>query len=162
VPFVPPSPSYASLRLSACTCPRGRRTATSSGAAGELLNFTTTIVNNTESAVSVRDGGIRVDGHVALPRAVAPTSKGLKSESANRSGSSEKCPDQRFFGAPAEHPAFTTKAHKAFLTISANWDIEAFGEGIATKGRALPFGKATEVLAEDTTSLWQKTPAEVL
>ena len=49
-----------------------------SGAAGELLNCTTTIVNNTESALSVHHGGVRVDGHAALALAVAPTNKGLK------------------------------------------------------------------------------------
>src|SRR5271167_2300263 len=37
------------------------------GEVGELLNFTTTIVNNTESELSVRQGGASVDGHVALP-----------------------------------------------------------------------------------------------
>jgi hypothetical protein len=55
-----------------------------SGAAGELLNFTTTIVNNTESELSVHHGGVRVDGHAALPLAVVPTKKGLKKRDRNQ------------------------------------------------------------------------------
>jgi hypothetical protein len=47
------------------------------GEAGELLNFTTTIVNNTESILSVRQGGASVAGHVATPLSVVPTNKGL-------------------------------------------------------------------------------------
>jgi hypothetical protein len=45
--------------------------------AGELLNFTTTIVNNTPSDLSVRYGGSSVDGRVPTPLAVVFTSKGL-------------------------------------------------------------------------------------
>jgi hypothetical protein len=48
-----------------------------SGEAGELLSFTTTIVNNTESELSVRLGGASVDGHMALPLSVVPASNGL-------------------------------------------------------------------------------------
>jgi hypothetical protein len=47
------------------------------GRAGELLNFTTTIVNNTESSLSVRHGGTSVAGHTAAPLLVVPTNKGL-------------------------------------------------------------------------------------
>jgi len=48
------------------------------GAAGELLSVTTTIANNTESDLVVRRGGASVDGRVAFPLPVVPTSKGLK------------------------------------------------------------------------------------
>jgi hypothetical protein len=47
------------------------------GETGELLNFTTTIVNNTESNLSVRHAGTSVDGHVAAPLPVVPNKKGL-------------------------------------------------------------------------------------
>jgi hypothetical protein len=40
--------------------------------AGKLLNYVTTVANNTESTVSVRYGGASVDGHVTLPLAIAP------------------------------------------------------------------------------------------
>jgi hypothetical protein len=45
--------------------------------AGELLNFTTTIVNNTPSDLSVRYGGSSVEGRVTAPLAVVLTTKGL-------------------------------------------------------------------------------------
>ncbi len=47
------------------------------GEAGEFLNFTTTVVNNTESELTVRNGGASVDGHVVLPLSVVLTKKGL-------------------------------------------------------------------------------------
>jgi len=47
------------------------------GQAGELLNFTTTIVNNTESTLSLRHGGTSVAGHMAQPLSVVLTNKGL-------------------------------------------------------------------------------------
>lgn len=42
--------------------------------AGKLLNYVTTVANNTESNVSVRYGGASVDGHVTQPLAVARAS----------------------------------------------------------------------------------------
>ena len=45
------------------------------GQAGAFLTYTATIVNSTESTVSVRYGGISVDGHPALPLAIVPTNK---------------------------------------------------------------------------------------
>jgi hypothetical protein len=44
----------------------------SSYQAGKLLNYVTTVANNTESSVSVRYGGASVDGHVTPPLALAP------------------------------------------------------------------------------------------
>jgi hypothetical protein len=44
----------------------------SSYQAGKLLNYVTTIANNTESNVSVRYGGASVDGHVTPPLALSP------------------------------------------------------------------------------------------
>ncbi len=43
--------------------------------AGKLLNFTTTIANNTESDLSVRYGGARIEGRVAPLLWVAPARK---------------------------------------------------------------------------------------
>jgi len=50
----------------------------SSSNAGKLLNYTTTIANNTDSELSVQYGGASVDGHTALPLWVAISSKGVK------------------------------------------------------------------------------------
>lgn len=44
----------------------------------KLLNYTTTITNNTDSELSVRYGGAIVDGHTALPLWIALTNKGVK------------------------------------------------------------------------------------
>jgi len=47
------------------------------GEAGKLLNYTTTIANNTNSDLTVRYGAASVAGHAALPLRVASTKKGL-------------------------------------------------------------------------------------
>jgi len=44
--------------------------------AGLLLNYTSTIANNTDSDISVQYGGASIDGHVALPLWIALTNKG--------------------------------------------------------------------------------------
>jgi hypothetical protein len=44
----------------------------------KLLNYTTTIANNTDSDLSVQYGGAVVDGHTALPLWVALTNKGFR------------------------------------------------------------------------------------
>ncbi len=50
-----------------------------------LLNFTTTVANSTESMLSVKYGGISVDGHVAKPLSVVSPGKKLdKNASKNK------------------------------------------------------------------------------
>jgi hypothetical protein len=44
---------------------------------GTFLNYTTTIVNSTDSTLSVRYGGTSVDGHAASPLWVVPAGKKL-------------------------------------------------------------------------------------
>ena len=44
---------------------------------GTFLNYTTTIVNSTDSTLSVRYGGISVDGHPTSPLWVVPVGKKL-------------------------------------------------------------------------------------
>ena len=46
--------------------------------AGELLNYTTTIANNTDSEITVQYGGASADGRAALPLWLARTSKDAK------------------------------------------------------------------------------------
>jgi len=48
-----------------------------SGHAGELLNFTATVVNNTTSELLVRQGAASVDGRIILPLPLVLTRKGL-------------------------------------------------------------------------------------
>jgi hypothetical protein len=65
--------SYAGVEVSS----RVGFESVSPGAVGELLNFTTTIVNNTASDLLVRQAGASFDGHAALPLSVVPSAKGL-------------------------------------------------------------------------------------
>jgi len=94
--------------------------------AGKLLNYTTTIANNTDSDVSVQYGGASVDGHAALPLWVAHSSKGVKKRDRkeiwelgemhcfkNGFASSEN-----FFSAQAISKIFTVRS-KTALTISS-------------------------------------------
>jgi hypothetical protein len=96
-----------------------------SGAAGELLNFTTTIVNTTESEVSVRQGGVSVEGHLALPLAVVMTKKGLNKRERKQVWefasmhcfSSGFLPNEEFFSPLSSSRVFTVPRNKA-LTVS--------------------------------------------
>jgi hypothetical protein len=54
-----------------------------SGKAGEVLSFATTIVNNTESQLSVRHGGASVDGRITLPLPVVFSKDGLSKKQRN-------------------------------------------------------------------------------
>jgi len=47
---------------------------------GTFLNYTTTIINSTDSTLSVRYGGISVDGHAAAPLLVVPAGKKLNKQ----------------------------------------------------------------------------------
>ena len=52
---------------------------------GTYLNYTTTIVNSSDSTLSVQYGGISIDGHaVSLPRVIPPGKKLTKRESKNK------------------------------------------------------------------------------
>ena len=95
------------------------------GEVGELLNFTTTIVNNTESELSVRQGGASVDGHVALPLSVVSTNKGLSKRERKQVWelarmhcfSSGFLPNENFFSADTSSKVFTVNP-KTALTVS--------------------------------------------
>lgn len=99
--------------------------AVGSGGSGELLSFTTTIVNNTESDLSVRQGGASVDGRIALPLAVVHTKKGLSKKQRNqvRELASMNCfsggflPHETFLSPDASSKVFTVTQKKA-LTVS--------------------------------------------
>jgi hypothetical protein len=59
------------------------------GLPGDFLNYTTTIVNGTGEALSVRYGGISVDGHPASPLSIIPANKHLNKKEAGRSDVAE-------------------------------------------------------------------------
>lgn len=96
-----------------------------SGGEGEVLSFTATIVNNTESEVSVRHGGASVDGRVTLPLPVVLTKKGLGKRERNQAlemasmncFSSGFVPNQIFFSPNAASRVLTVTPKKT-LTVS--------------------------------------------
>jgi hypothetical protein len=96
-----------------------------SGQAGELLNFTATIANNTDSALWVRQGGASVDGHIVLPLAVVPSVKGLSKKERTQVWdlASMNCFSSGFlpnevFLSPNISPKGGTVAPKSALTVS--------------------------------------------
>jgi hypothetical protein len=116
------------------------------GTAGELLIFTTTIVNNTESVLSVRQGGASVDGHMALPLSVVPTRKGLSKGESKPAWELQRMhcflsgflPKQNFFSSNPSK-AFTVTP-KTALTVSLvtkdprNYSVQCSVEGCYPRG----------------------------
>ena len=117
------------------------------GEAGELLNFTTTIVNNTESELSVRQGGASVDGHVASALTVVSTNKGLSKKERKQVWeiarmhcfSSGSLPNRNFFSTNASSKGFTVTP-KTALTVSfvtkdpRNYSVRCSVEGCYPTG----------------------------
>jgi hypothetical protein len=96
------------------------------GNVGKLLNYTTTIANNTDSDVIVRYGGASVDGHAAQLLWVALSRKGFKKRVRNdvwelnkmhcfRTGFASM---ENFFSGDTLSKVFTVRAQTA-MTISA-------------------------------------------
>ena len=95
------------------------------GQAGELLTFTTTIVNNNDSELSVRPGGASFDGHMALPLSVVVSKKGIGKKERAQTWELARIhcfargdfPIQNFFSQTASSDAFIVGPKKA-LTVS--------------------------------------------
>ena len=95
------------------------------GPTDKLLSFTITIVNNTESELSVRQGRASVDGRVALPLPVVLTKKGLSKTARNQVWelasmncfSSGFLPNEVFLSPNTSSTVFTVTPKKA-LTVS--------------------------------------------
>jgi hypothetical protein len=98
----------------------------SSSEAGKLLNYTTTIANNTGADLSVRYGGASVDGHAALPLLLAPTNKEVSKRSRKDVWVLNKMycfntgfgSTENFFSANAPTRVFTVRA-KTAMTVSS-------------------------------------------
>ena len=98
----------------------------SSSEAGELLNYTTTIANNTDSDLSVQYGGASADGQAAMPLWVVLTSKGLNKRDRKNVWELNKmhcfktgfASSENFFSAHAPSKTFSVRAQTA-LTISS-------------------------------------------
>lgn len=95
------------------------------GEAGEFLSFRTTIINNTESEISIRQGRASADGHVALPLSVVLTKKDLSKKDRKqvwestrmRCFSNDFLANEKFFAPNASSQGFTVTPKKA-LTVS--------------------------------------------
>lgn len=119
----------------------------SPGEAGELLTFTTTIVNNTDSALTVRPGGASFDGHLALPLSIVLSKKGLgKRERAQtwelarmHCFAGDSIQTQYFFSPNSSSNAFIVTPNTA-LTVSfvtrdpRNYSVRCSLEGCFPKG----------------------------
>lgn len=96
-----------------------------SGVAGELLNYTTIIANNTNSDISVQYGGASADGHTAMLLWVALTDKGLNKRDRKNVWPLSKmhcfetgfASNENFFSAHVPSRTFTVRAQTA-MTIS--------------------------------------------
>jgi hypothetical protein len=96
---------------------------------GTFLNYATTIVNGTDSTLSVRYGGTSVDGHAASPLWIVPANKKLnKKERKSKPDAVElgaiHCftsgffPSDNFFSANATSQVLTV-APRTALTVSS-------------------------------------------
>jgi len=117
------------------------------GEPGELLIFTTTIVNNTNSGISVRQGAVGVDGHLALPLSVVLTKKGLDKEKRKETWelsrlhcfSSGFFPSENFFSLNSSSKLFTVMPNTvlavSFVTKDPrNYSLLCSAEGCYPKG----------------------------
>ncbi len=135
-----------------------------SGEAGELLSFATTIVNTTQSAVSVRLGGASVEGHVVLPLSVVRTKKGLNKKKRKEVWelgsmhcfSSGFLPKEEFFSPIASSTAFTVTPNHA-LTISFVTLDPRYSSVLCSMGGCYPKGTmrfSVTVNATDFVFIW--------
>lgn len=118
-----------------------------SGEGDKLLSFTTTIINNTESELSVRQGKASVDGHLVSPLPVVLVKKGLSKkerknvwELANMNCfSSGFLPNEAFFSPNNSSKVFAVTP-KGALTVSfvlkdpRNYSVLCSVDGCYPKG----------------------------
>ena len=91
----------------------------------KLINYTTTVANNTDSDASVQYGGVSVDGHLALPLRVVADSKGLSKRDRRDTWDLTKmhcfqtgfASRESIFSSPASTQIFTVRPRSS-ITIS--------------------------------------------
>jgi hypothetical protein len=104
---------------------------------GTFLNYATTIVNGTDSTLSVRYGGTSVDGHAASPLWIVPANKKLnKKERETKPDAVElgkiHCftsgffPSDNFFSANATSQVLTVAPRSALTVSSAIRDPRSY------------------------------------
>jgi hypothetical protein len=117
------------------------------GEPGELLIFTMTVVNNTESGLSVQHGVASIDGHLTSPVSVVLTKKGLNKKERKEAWelsrlhcfSSGFFPSENFFSSNRPSSVFTVTPNTAwtvsFVTIDPrSYSILCSVEGCYPKG----------------------------
>jgi hypothetical protein len=113
----------------------------------ELLSFTTTVVNATKDEIVVRQGGLSVDGHVALPLSVVLKKKDVAKKERKQAWElvSMRCfangflPNEEFFSANGSATGFTVTPNEtvtvAFVTKDPRFSsIACSVEGCYPKG----------------------------
>jgi hypothetical protein len=116
-----------------------------SGQEVKLLSFTTTVVNNTESELSVRQGGTSVDGHLVLPLAVVLSKKGLGKKRSSQVWDlpSMNCFSTGFlpnevFLSPTSSSTFFTVNPKKSLTVSFITKDPRYSSGLCSVAGCYP------------------------
>jgi len=135
-----------------------------SGKAGEVLSFAATIVNNTDSELSVRHGGASIDGRITLPLPVVFSKGGLNKRQRNlvwdlgsmNCFSSGFLPDEAFLSPNASSKVLAVTP-KNSLTVSfvvkdpRNYSVTCSAEGCFPKGTIRFF---VTVNATDFVFIW--------
>ena len=128
---------------------------------GTLLNYTTTIVNNTDAALSVRYGGISVDGHVASPLWVVPAGTKLsKKELKSKPGAVERgkihcltsgfISSDNFFSASTSSQVLSVGARTALTVSSMVRDPRRYHSVLCSVGGCYPTGTIRYYLTVNT------------
>jgi len=128
------------------------------GETGELLNFTTTIVNNTESDLSVRHAGTSVDGREAAALHVVPTKKGLSKRERKdvwelaklHCFSSGFHPSQNFFSTNPSSQIFTVAPRGALTVLFVTKDPRNYSMRCSIEG-CFPTGTMRFAVTVNTT-----------
>jgi hypothetical protein len=135
---------------------------------GTFLNYTTTIVNTTAATLSVRYGGISVDGHVASPLWVVPTGEKLsKKERKSKPDAVELAkihcwtsgflPSDNLFSANASSRVLTVVPRAALTVSSVIRDPRTYHSVLCTVEGCYPTGTIRYYLtvnAKDYVFVW--------
>jgi hypothetical protein len=128
---------------------------------GTLLNYTTTIVNNTDATLAVRYGGISVDGLVASPLWVVPAGTKLsKKELKSKPGAMElgkiHCltsgfiSSDNFFSAGTSSRVLNVAARTALIVSSIVRDPRRYHSVLCSVEGCYPTGTIRYYLTVDT------------
>jgi hypothetical protein len=118
---------------------------------GTFLNYTTTIVNSTDEAMTVRYGGFSVDGHASSPLWVVPLGQKLSKKERKRKPDAVemgklRCvtsgflPGDNFFSGDALSQVFAVAPRTALTVFSVIRDPRAYHSVLCTVEGCYPTG----------------------